>query len=264
MNKRFLIALIGLSGFIPAMMNLVQDQVIFDRHYLEARKSAFESGKALLIYFITDDCAKCEEQRRMIENDKELTETLEGKFETAIVNVDHFDGKAIQEIYNLGEIPGYLLVAPNGDILWQYQGHISKSDLMTVAGQEPVEQLPAGDASLAEKPDLAESRQKTNQVPSDGQKTNSHTTEKSAAGGSNLLPAFQIQFGYFGSQANAEKLENKLHELGQADCYIQEESRDGNIFYRVLSPLYPAQSDAAMILRMLKEKGLEGTIRQIQ
>jgi cell division septation protein DedD len=78
------------------------------------------------------------------------------------------------------------------------------------------------------------------------------------------LPAFQIQFGFFGNKTNAHNVLTKLIENGHSDCYIAEEVRDGKTFFRVLSPLFSGQSDAKMVLTQTKVIGLEGAIIKVQ
>ncbi len=264
MKHGILVLMLGLSVLARANTQWKLPGGIFDHPYIEARKKAFDTKKALLIYFVSDDCTKCAEQRQMIENDVELAKALETRFETAVVNVDEFDGNAIRQIYNVQHTPGYLLVATNGEILWQYHGHISKNDLIALANGDHHTALPEGDASLDQVP------RENQPVPgakkeSIEQKTKSEPTTPQGDQQLNLaVPAFQIQFGFFGNRDNARKLQEKLAETGQKDCYIEEEIRNGKTFYRVLSPLYSTEVDAEMILGLIKQKGMEGTIRQIQ
>lgn len=262
--KLFMIVLIGVSGLFSTNYNWEQTDDIFELHYLKAKDNAQVNQKSLLLLFVADNCKKCNAQRKMIEEDLDLVRLIESKYETAVVNIDDFDGKAIRDYYNVDKAPGLLLVSNSGQVQWKHNGQVSKIKLISQLEGKTDHQLIEGSTDISPIPETV-TRKSSSEERIIEQKT-SHSIEMKAEKltPNQNLPAFQIQYGYFGSKTNAKNVLKKLIDGGQSECYILEEVKDGKTFFRVLSPLFTGQNDAQMMLHHTKKQGLEGTIKKIQ
>jgi thioredoxin-related protein len=259
-----MIVLVGVTGLFSMSFNWQQTDDIFELHYLKAKDNAQANQKSLLLLFVTDNCKKCNAQRKMIEEDLDLVRLIESKYETAVVNIDDFDGKAIRDYYNVNETPGLLLVSNSGQIQWKHDGQVSKGKLISQLEYKTDQRHIEGSTDVTPIPETVIDNSSSGISIIEQKTTHSKEMKAEKLTPNQNLPAFQIQYGFFGSKTNADNVLKKLVESGQSECYILEEARDGKTYFRVLSPLFSGQNDAQMMLHHTKKQGLEGTIKKIQ
>lgn len=261
--KYFSIGMLLLSGFLSFMF-LGNNNDLFKETYLNAKSKSQIENKPLLLLFVGDKCRVCEDQKDMISGDDELIKFIENKFESATINIDDFDGRAIRDYYQVSTIPSMVLVTQSGEVKWSHMGNISKSSLMASLNGQPMNGISQPLASepkiTMENTQMAINTRPEVKTP----KTQNYKETPIVTTTPRNVISYQIQYGFFGSDGNANNMVDKLSKAGQSECYLQNEVRDGKTYFRVLSPMYSQMDIANTILSKMKSKGIDGQIKTVE
>ncbi len=236
----------------------------FSQQYLPAKENARDTNKPLILLFVSDQCRVCEDQKDILDSDSEIKNYIHQNFESATVNIDDFDGRAIRDYYNITNIPSLVVVEQNGTVKWTHNGHISRAKLISKLHlqsgneKEVVSHTPSSPTVQPYKNDPV----KTEPAPQPAERvvvseTTVHVNEVKSS------KSYQIQYGFFGSEKNAEAMLLKLSNVGENGCYITSEVRDGKTYFRVLSERYRGADLAKSVQQRLKTKGIEGNIKEV-
>lgn len=265
--KYFTVCMLILSGALPFFL-IDGGTPIFSENYLIAKEQAKNSEKSLLLLFVTDECRICEDQKDMMENDSEISKFIYNSYESAIININDFDGKAIRDYYKINYVPSMLVVNQKGEVMWKHDGNISKSNfIQSLSGEKMNIVQSKSDLDNSSVNSESFTNQSSSEVIALDRKSSQVVSQVSENEGvkrnvSNLI-SYQIQYGFFGSYENATSMLTKLSKTGQSECYIKDEDRNGKTYYRVLSPFYAQIDVATDMLNKMKSKGIDGQMKTI-
>jgi len=247
--------------------------------YIAAREASKNYEKDLLIFFSKSSCAECDVAWNSFEKDQLATKI----FISTLVDAYDFDGAVILDKYGLNSAPSWVILDSKGALKEKWAGdwknpHVRPAN--PVAAEEPKPEskpIPVFKATPAAPPTpikVAETPKVSPPVKAIvAEKPVAETVtpmEKSialtpVATTKTEMPAtgFVLQAGYFGSEANAQKLVTDLSGKGFEMYKIKTTVQNGTTFYRVISPAFDSENEANKVLQALSGSGIKATIKKM-
>ena len=221
---------------------------------LSAREASRNSGKEMVVFFSEKTCNSCGSAWTAYIQDQKAT----GTYVSTSVEVSDFDGGIFYDLLELKEVPAWVIFTPDGKEKERWYGGWKD------AGGKPTMYVKS---TTQEKPDAVPVTPKT--TPSSTKTTTTPTTISSNTLAETKMekatttPGFVVQAGYFGSEANANKVIDDLNAKGLPSFTIKQEQKNGSIFYRVISMVLHSEEEATMWLDKLSNAGIKGSVKKM-
>jgi hypothetical protein len=233
--------------------------------YVAAREASKNYQKDLLIFFSKQSCSQCDAAWATFEKDQLGTKI----FISTMIDAQDFDGAVLLDKYGLNSAPSWLILDYEGNVKQKWAGdwknpHVRPDPNAPVAESKPeAKPIPVFKATTATqpapKPAVAETPAPApvavTEKPAPPVTPVEPKTETMVAG-------YVLQAGYFGSEANAQKLVNDLIAKGYEKYMIKTTVQNGTTFYRVVSPGYTTEAEAAQVVEALSGSGIKATIKK--
>jgi hypothetical protein len=268
MNLSLLSLLILLNLGAPKTPN-------FYPSYIAAKEASKNAKKDMLIFFSKSSCAVCDEGWSTFEKDP-LAPKL---YISTIVDTEDFDGMVILDKYQLNRAPSWVILTYDGKVLDKWEGGWRDSSGKTSLLSKEETKKPV--QPEATKPVVATTTTTTSVstpivktemaatpapvAPTSSPKvetavkptpppTTTATTEVASGN-------FVLQAGYFGSEANAQKLVDDLKGKGYVNYSIKSTVQNGTTFYRVISKPFNSESEANKEIQLLAGAGVKAAMK---
>lgn len=198
---------------------------------LEAR----QSDKGLLLYFTNDACHDCAPWESFLER-QDVKKAIGSEYIIVKVNTDDFDGKACSDIYNVGKPPAIVIVDKDGEILYRDEKSLRELALIQFL-EDPKNTVQA------------------KRIESYAAPQHFSNPQDSVNSGK-----YWVQTGYFGNQANAERMASELEQAGFSSVHLMAEEKEGRTFTRVLIGSYSTEDQARQVIEQCKRKGISAKL----
>lgn len=241
--------------------------------YTSARDASRALDKDLLVFFINNRCSRCDEAWKAFIKDTPATK----QYVSTRLDADDFDGKVLFEKFELRETPSWVILAPGGEVKEQWSGgwKDTAGNPTMYSGSETQKQvathMPKSDAKLNSTPDVnptvspkEKPASRHDSFPPSEKETENNT--KIIASASDPSPndetGYVLQAGYFGSEANAQKMLDDLKAKGFENFLIKNTLQNGSKFFRVVSDAYPSEVSANKAIPSLTGMGFKVTVKK--
>ncbi len=234
--------------------------------YVAAREASKNYQKDLLIFFSKQSCSQCDAAWATFEKDQLGTKI----FISTMIDAQDFDGAVLLDKYGLNSAPSWLILDYEGNVKQKWAGdwknpHVRPDPNAPAAETKPEAKPvavfkattatpPASKPAVVETP--APAPVAVIEKPAPAVTAAEPKTETMAAG-------FVLQAGYFGSEANAQKLVNDLNTKGYEKYMIKTAIQNGTTYYRVVSPGFSSEAEAAKVVEALSGSGIKATIKKM-
>ncbi len=230
-------------------------------NYTSAKQAAKASQKEMVILFSDKSCGVCESAWSAFAKDASSTQ----KYISTRMEADDFDGAVCFAYYELKETPSWVILSPGAEVKDKWTGGWKDaSGNPTLFDQSiPVAKVPEQTKSNT---NSTNSSTVNNHVEAPAQTKATTTTSPSTNSTAiNQKPqtGFVIQAGYFGSEANAQKLCGDLKSKGFANFKIEPEQKNGSNFYRVVSKTYPSEPEANAEQKHISDAGFKTSVKSL-
>lgn len=234
--------------------------------YVAAREASKNYQKDLLIFFSKQSCSQCDAAWASFEKDQLGTKI----FISTMIDAQDFDGAVLLDKYGLNSAPSWLILDYEGNVKQKWAGdwknpHVRPDPNAPVAETKPdAKPVPVFKATTVTQPATKTAVVETTapapvtaiEKPAPVATPTETKTEIMATG-------FVLQAGYFGSEANAQKLVNDLTAKGYEKYMIKTAIQNGTTYYRVVSPGFTSEAEAAKVVEDLSGSGIKATIKKM-
>ena len=234
--------------------------------YVSAKAASKNYQKDLLIFFSKQACSQCETAWGNFEKDQLGTKI----FISTMIDAQDFDGAVLLDKYGLNSAPSWVILDYEGNVKQKWAGewknpHVRPDPNAPVAEVKPeAKPIPVFKATTAaqsaSKPAAVESPTAAPAAVAEKPIPASTPVEPKAE---TMVSGFVLQAGYFGSEANAQKLVNDLTTKGYEKYMIKTAIQNGTTFYRVVSPGFSSEAEAAKVVEALSGSGIKATIKKM-
>lgn len=236
--------------------------------YVAAREASKNYQKDLLIFFSKQSCSQCDAAWATFEKDQLGTKI----FISTMIDAQDFDGAVLLDKYGLNSAPSWLILDYEGNVKQKWAGdwknpHVRPDPNTPVVEPKPeakpvavfkatTASQPAPKPAAVETPALTPTAGSVTEKPAPVVTPAEPKTETMSTG-------FVLQAGYFGSEANAQKLVNELTAKGYEKYLIKTALQNGTTYYRVVSPGFSSEAEAAKVVEALSGSGIKATIKKM-
>lgn len=234
--------------------------------YITAKEASKNYQKDLLIFFSKQSCSQCETVWGTFEKDQLATKI----FISTMIDAQDFDGAVLLDKYGLNSAPSWVILDYEGNLKQKWTGewknpHVRPDPSAPVEQAKPeAKPMPVFKATTATQPASKPAAKETStpapvtviEKPISAATPAEPKTETMASG-------FVLQAGYFGSEANAQKLVNDLTAKGYEKYMIKTTVQNGTTYYRVISPGFASEADAVKVVEALSRSGIKATIKKM-
>ena len=242
--------------------------------YIAAKEASKNAKKDMLIFFSKSSCSVCDEGWSAFEKDP-ISPKL---YISTIVDVEDFDGMVIMDKYQLNKAPSWVILTYDGKVLDKWEGgwrdSSGKTSLLSKEETKKPVQLevakpvvtPTTTTSVSTptvKTEMAAMSAPVVVNPTPKMETTVKTTPPPATIATAEVASGNIvlQAGYFGSEANAQKLVDELKVKGFINYSMKSTVQNGTTFYRVISKPFSSEADANMEIQSLAGSGVKATMK---
>ncbi|MEP6646199.1 MAG: SPOR domain-containing protein [Saprospiraceae bacterium] len=258
-----------LSIILALFTGPVQPQNFYSS-YPSARKASAEAKKDLLVYFSSKTCATCESAWSAYIKDMPSTQT----YISTRMDIEDFDGGVCFDLYELKQVPAWVIVSSSSEIKDKWTGgwkdaagNPTMFDQSVKPGEQNIESKPVSYSvpkNVEVKTSISQAatpKDNPSIQPKESPSENRNQTF-SPITSSPMNSGWIIQAGYFGSEGNAQKLIGDLKSKGFVNFGIQIEMKDGNKFYRVVSKVYPSETEVNAEQQHMLNKGIKTSVKK--
>lgn len=248
----------------------------FYTSFTSAREVAKQQQKETLVFFSRKSCENCFSAWQAFEMDKAATQ----KYISTRMDAQDFDGATLFDMHELKDVPSWIVLNPDGTLKEKWEGGWKDaSGQPTIYTQrvytksEPKQTSNTINKSQVTKPETTASTATSlvSDPPSSPSpkstpteppiKTSAVTSTTNGSVVSDHPVVYVLQAGYFGTEANAQKLVTELTGKGFNYFTIQPTQQNGSTFYRVISKSFTSESEANKENQVLAAKGIKTTVR---
>lgn len=251
---------ITILGLVVTLLTGGPQTPNFYSGFTTAREASKKSGKEMVVFFSDKGCGSCESAWSAFEQDQAATQ----QFISTRMNADNFDGGIYFDLLGLTTVPSWVILNPDGTEKTRWEGGWKDSNgnptlfdknVQTVAKQETKMEVP--EKRLAP---MAVDKQKSpieasSAAPPSAASVSTNTPNSTITG-------YVIQAGYFGSEENAKKLVTDLHSKGFDSFSITTLQQNDKMYYRVISKIFTAETDAEKENIRMTSAGIKVSIRK--
>ncbi len=248
-----------LAATLALLLGITQPTNYYS-NYTSAKQASKASQKEMVILFSDKSCGVCESAWSAFAKDAASTQ----KYISTRMEADDFDGAVCFAYYELKETPSWVILTPGAEVKDKWTGGWKDA-----AGNPTLfdQSIPVAKVQEQNKhtTSSANSTSVTTHVEAPAQtKTTTITSPASNPTPINQKPqtGFVIQAGYFGSEANAQKLCGDLKSKGFANFKIETEPKNGSTFYRVISKTFPSEPEANAEQKHISDAGFKTSVKQ--
>ncbi|MEO6130589.1 MAG: SPOR domain-containing protein [Saprospiraceae bacterium] len=241
--------------------------------YSSAKAAARESQKEMVIFFTSRTCSNCESAWSAFTKDSKSTQ----QYISVKMDMDDFDGGVCFDLYELKQVPSWVIITPTSGLKEKWNGGwkdeagnptaFDMSESQTAIKEEKkilcgvqTSQIPSSTTTsmTGKENQLLPKEASTSKLIS----SNSDITTSTSSG----IPStgnLVLQAGYFGSEANAQKLISDLKSKGFTNFKMETVPKDGSYFYRVVSKSYSSELDMNAEQQLMLNKGIKTSVKKI-
>lgn len=212
-----------------------------------AREASKKSQKEMIIFFSDKTCSPCEAAWVPFTEDAKAT----SQYVSTRMDVGDFDGGIFFDLLDLKEVPSWVILNPDGTEKERWEG-----------GWKNAEGHHAGIDKEITMPAPATKNEKS--IPHPNANTSTQFVHNPPLKNVDAESRYYLQAGYFGSETNAEKLISELKNKGFIDFKILKEAKDGNHFYRVVSNIFPTETEALAQQQHLDAKSVKTSVKSVK
>lgn len=226
-----------------------------------AREASKRSDQDLVIFFSKKNCSNCESAWSAFTKDMKATQ----QFVSTRMDIEDFDGGVFYEMLDMKEVPGWVVFSADGKEKERWSGGwkdasgspvlFDKSVVIETPKEvsKPAPQTKKADTTPATSvvTTSAPSKEKTATPPP----PKATSVQTSSTG-------FVLQAGYFGSEANAQKMMQDLKQKGYENFEIKTTQQNGSTFYRIVSEVYPTETEATEYMHTMTKAGCKTSIKK--
>ena len=231
-----------------------------------AREASKKSQKEIVVFFSDKTCNTCEAAWVAFTKDIKAT----NHYVSTRMNKSDFDGGIFFDLMNLNEVPSWIILNPDGTEKERWSGGWKDASGNPTAFDQTTSISKTEVAKpIASKTEIAKATTSSTQVSVPTQpvaKNNPPSSEiRSNPGTVNteLKSGYVIQAGYFGSEANAQKMLGDLKAKGFSSFEINEEQKEGATFYRIISKKYAEEAAANVEQQKMNAAGIKVSVKKM-
>ena len=246
MISAFLTAL----AYASAFAFLISDPQTPPNYYpglVSAREASKNTQKEMIIFFSDKKCATCEGAWIAFTKDTRATE----KYISTRMDIGDFDGGIFFDLLDLNQVPSWIILSPEGTEKERWEGGWKDENGKPTKFDAGIVQTPAKE----EKKKDAVLKTPTSIVKTS--KTVNSTEDDPAS----PTHGFFIQAGFFGSEANAQKMLGDMRSKGITGYKIKSVEQNGGMFYRVMSGIFETESDTNQEQQRMKGAGFTTSVK---
>lgn len=243
-----------LSIFYSLLFTLLPDPQTpnFYSGLMSAKEASKKTQKEMVIFFTDKSCTTCE--AAWVAYTKDAVST--SQYISTRMSRSDFDGGIFFDLLELEETPSWVILAPDGTEKERWTGGWKDA-----SGNPTMFDMTVQKTEVKE-PKTIISTPAPSPATTVVSKNNSPATSKPASTPSSptITSGYFIQAGYFGSEANAQKLVIDLNSKGHTGFQIRVEEKDGKVFYRVMKN-FPDESSAKVEQGKMDSTGIATSIK---
>lgn len=255
MNVSFLLLIMTLTLGGPQTPN-------FYPGLSSAREASKRSDQEMVIFFSKKSCPNCESAWMAFANDMKATQ----QYVSTRMDIEDFDGGIFYEMLDLKQVPGWVVFTADGKEKERWSGgwkDASGSPVLfdkTVVIEAPKEIAKA--SSQIKKIDTPASSPVVATPVATKEKSMPATAAKSVPVTQTTSSGYVLQAGYFGSETNAQKMMQDLKQKGYMNFIIKTIQQNGTTFYRIISEIFPTESEANENMLIMTKDGCKTSIKK--
>lgn len=227
-----------------------------------AREASKRTDQDLVIFFSKKNCPNCESAWMAFTKDMSATQ----RYVSTRMDIEDFDGGVFYEMLAMKEVPGWVVFTANGKekerwsggwkdasgspVLFDKSVVIETPKEVTKPAMQAKKVDPSPATSVVTTPVVA----KEKPVAAPPAKTNTNASTSSTG--------FVLQAGYFGSETNAQKMMQDLVQKGYVNFIIKTTQQNGSTFYRIISEVYPTETEATEYMQTMTKAGCKTSIKK--
>lgn len=226
-----------------------------------ARAASKKDKKDMIIFFTGNDCSDCEAAWVAFSKDLPATQ----QYVSTKMNKDDFDGGVFYNMMELTTLPAWIIFTPDGKEKERWNGGWKDASgspvlfdhtTMPVAGETKAPVKTTTTAPISKPVASNPTTERKTETKTNASATNPPVSSQKQAGG------FVLQAGYFGSEANAQNLLSELHQKGFESFEIRSTQQNGTTFFRIISEVYSAETDASRQMDAMTKAGIKTSIKK--
>ena len=219
-----------------------------------AREASKKSGKEMIIFFTEVSCDPCTKAWDNFCKDPQAT----NQFISTKMDINDFDGGVFYDMLELESYPAWVIFTSDGKEKERWTGGWKDASgkpakievTQPVASSPTPKQKPA--EPLSADPVKATAETKTAKI-TDNQ-ANTPITSTTTSG-------FVVQAGYFGSEANAQKMMADLQSKGFNSFSMKTVDQNGTKFFRIISAAFTTEEMAMMENKKMMAAGIKASVK---
>jgi len=222
--------------------------------YPAAREASKKSGKEMIIFFTKSTCDQCCKAWEVFSKDPMAT----NQFISTKMDIADFDGGVFYEMLELESYPAWVIFTPDGKEKERWTGgwkdasgkptkiEIDKSTVTSsTPNQKPTQPLSSDSA----KPSPETKMPKVSETQVTTPTSSINTT------------GYVLQAGYFGSEANAQKMMADLKAKGFNSFSMKTVDQNGTRFFRIISTAFATEEMAMMENKKMMVAGFKASVK---
>jgi thioredoxin-related protein len=237
----------------------------------DVQQQAAAESKLYFLLFTADYVMTCDWMEAETFTNPELLSYLDQSYLGLRADINQPAGKALQQQYEVTQLPSVLVFSCRGQLLARHTGAIPAEELLAKlkahdrpAFRQPIKAA-AAKADLLPSPQPILSLSMPRLVPDVPRATTvSSAPPKAKPASRSYANYYSVQLGVFGSRANAEQARAMMQAKCSESVNIIAGQSSGTPIYRLLSGHYYDKEQARGYQRRLQAAGIDSFVKQLQ
>jgi thioredoxin 1 len=111
------------------------NSVAWAKNYASAQQQSVQSGKPIILFFTGKWCVPCRIMKRNVWADEQVTASVNAAYIPVMIDVDAPGAAAEVTRYGVGATPNTIITDPQGNVLQQKAGGMSKGEFLEMLGK---------------------------------------------------------------------------------------------------------------------------------
>jgi protein disulfide-isomerase len=110
------------------------NRIAWAENYTMAQQQAAETDKPIILFFTGRWCSPCQIMKRQVWADDQVMAMVNADYIPVTIDVDNSNATEALNRYGYGATPRTIITDPQGNVLQQRQGGMSKADFLKMLG----------------------------------------------------------------------------------------------------------------------------------
>ncbi|MDQ3017410.1 MAG: SPOR domain-containing protein, partial [Bacteroidota bacterium] len=226
-----------------------------------ARAASKKSNQEMIVFFSKKTCSNCDGAWMAYSKDMKATQ----QYVSTRMDIEDFDGGVFYEMLDLKEVPSWVVFTADGKEKERWNGGWKDASGSPVLFDKSTQVVVEKETIKTSAPSnsVATKNDKPATNPSGfPQETAPVSKPVTTSAPEKITQGFVVQAGYFGSEANANKMMQDLTQKGYSNFEIKTLQQNGTTFFRIISDVHNTEAEANDLMQNMNKAGLKTSIKK--